>query len=71
MAAKGYIKIDESLCKACQLCLSFCPKSLISMNSNLNTAGYQPATFKDQSECTGCAICALVCPEVAIEVYRE
>jgi 2-oxoglutarate ferredoxin oxidoreductase subunit delta len=71
MAVKGYIKIDQSLCKGCQLCLSFCPKSLISVTIKVNAAGYQPATFKDQSECTGCAICALVCPEVAIEVYRE
>ncbi len=71
MAAKGYIKIDQSLCKGCQLCLSFCPKSLISGADKLNAAGYQPAVFKGQNECTGCATCALVCPEVAIEVYRE
>ena len=67
----GYIEIDQELCKGCQLCVSFCPKGSICVAQNLNTAGYQPASFSDSSNCTGCAICALVCPEVAIEVYRD
>ena len=68
--AKGHIRIEQELCKGCQLCISFCPKSAISESEGLNAAGYQPAVFNDNGECTGCAICALVCPEVAIEVYR-
>jgi 2-oxoglutarate ferredoxin oxidoreductase subunit delta len=68
--AKGYIEIDQELCKGCELCISFCPKESIYIAQNLNAAGYQPAAFNDKSNCTGCAICALVCPEVAIEVYR-
>jgi 2-oxoglutarate ferredoxin oxidoreductase subunit delta len=71
MMAKGYIVIDQSLCKGCQLCLSFCPNSLITIADKVNAAGYQPAVFNNQEKCTGCATCALVCPEVAIEVYRE
>jgi len=68
---KGTIEISQELCKGCELCISFCPKHLISSSSKLNAAGYLPAVFKDNEECTGCAICALVCPEVAIEVYRD
>ncbi len=71
MPAKGYIKIDQTLCKGCQLCLSLCPKSLISVVSKVNAAGYQPASFNEKGDCTGCGTCALVCPEVAIEVYRD
>ncbi len=68
--AKGYIEIDQVLCKGCQICMAFCPKNAIIPAQKLNAAGYMPASFDESSECTGCAICALVCPEVCIEVYR-
>ena len=67
---KGYIGIDQELCKGCQICILFCPKHVISMSDKSNASGYLPAVFNDSGECTGCAACALVCPEVAIEVYR-
>ena len=68
---KGYIEIDEELCKGCHLCISFCPKDVISPSDKLNASGYSSVSFNDNGECTGCAICGIVCPEVAIEVYRE
>ncbi len=68
---KGYIVIDQQLCKGCELCISFCPKKSISKSKKQNSSGYLPSTFDENSECTGCAICAQVCPDVAIEVYRE
>jgi len=67
---KGHIEIFEKLCKGCELCISFCPKDVISLSDRLNASGYLPAAFNDNGECTGCAVCAIVCPEVAIEVYR-
>ena len=67
---KGHIEIFEELCKGCELCISFCPKDVISLSDRLNAGGYLPAAFNDNGECTGCAVCAIVCPEVAIEVYR-
>lgn len=67
---KGYIEIDQELCKGCQICIAFCPKGSISPSDKLNASGYSPVEFSNNGECTGCAICALVCPEVAIEVYR-
>ncbi len=66
---KGYIKIDQDLCKGCQLCISFCPKEMISPSDKLNSSGYLPVMFNENGECTGCAVCGIVCPEVAIEVY--
>jgi len=68
---KGFIEIDKEFCKGCQICFSFCPKSLISQSDKLNSSGYLPAFFNDNGECSGCGICALVCPEVAVEVYSE
>jgi 2-oxoglutarate ferredoxin oxidoreductase subunit delta len=68
---KGYIEINQELCKGCEICMAFCPKDMISPSGNLNSSGYMPASFTDDGECTGCAICALVCPDVVIEVFRE
>ena len=67
---KGYIEINQELCKGCEICISFCPKEVIAPAEKLNSSGYLPAAFTDSGECTGCAICALVCPDVVIEVYR-
>ncbi len=71
MSKKGYIEIHQELCKGCEICISFCPKGVISLESKWNASGYIPIVLEDENdECTGCAICAVVCPEVAIEVYR-
>lgn len=67
---KGYIEIDQELCKGCEICIAFCPKGILCPSDKLNAGGYIPASFSNDSGCTGCAICAVVCPEVAIEVYR-
>jgi len=67
---KGYVEIDQELCKGCEICIYFCPKDVISLSDRLNASGYLPVVFNDSDECTGCAICAVVCAEVAIEVYR-
>jgi 2-oxoglutarate ferredoxin oxidoreductase subunit delta len=73
---KGYIEIDQELCKGCELCIEFCPKGIISISNNLNVKGYHHAYFTEENSkkakrtCTGCSICAILCPEVAIEVYR-
>jgi 2-oxoglutarate ferredoxin oxidoreductase subunit delta len=67
----GYIEIDQELCKGCEICMTFCPKVVISLHTKVNAAGYLPAVFTKNGGCTGCAVCSLVCPEVAIEVYRD
>jgi len=71
MSTKGYIEIDQELCKGCEICISFCPPDVISLSNKWNASGYLPVVFDDNDKCTGCANCALVCPEVAIEVYRD
>jgi 2-oxoglutarate ferredoxin oxidoreductase subunit delta len=66
----GKIIIDTERCKGCQLCLSACIESCISVSTQSNSKGYFPPVFKD-GKCIGCAVCAVVCPEVAIEVRRS
>lgn len=75
-AKRCKITIDRELCKGCTMCISLCPKNLITTSSKLNRKGYFPAEYMEMEEkenhaCTGCTICAIVCPDVAIEVYRE
>ena len=68
------ITIDRELCKGCTMCISLCPKNLITSSSKLNLKGYYPAEYTEIGKnhaCTGCTICAIICPDVAIEVYRE
>ncbi len=68
------IKIAKGRCKSCELCVIYCPKGLIEIDSSLNKRGYRVAKMKKDSssgECTGCGFCAMVCPEVAIEVLRK
>jgi len=67
---KGYIEIDQEICKGCQICMAFCPGDVIKLSDKSNASGYSPVVFDDSGKCTGCATCAVVCPEVAIEVYR-
>ncbi|NLU40875.1 MAG: 4Fe-4S dicluster domain-containing protein [Firmicutes bacterium] len=64
------IKVDGERCKGCELCVAFCPRSLISMSKQFNSRGYRYAELTDPERCTGCAICGRGCPDVAIEVYR-
>ncbi len=71
MAAKGWVQIDESLCKGCDLCVHYCPVDVLALDSErLTPQGYHPAVLAKEG-CTGCSICAIVCPEAAITVYRE
>jgi 2-oxoglutarate ferredoxin oxidoreductase subunit delta len=73
----GFVEIDGSRCKGCELCVVACPRHLIQLSPGINELGYHPALFtgvedpKDRERgCTGCALCGLTCPDLAIEVYR-
>ncbi|MBQ0105869.1 MAG: 4Fe-4S binding protein [Armatimonadetes bacterium] len=67
----GEIVIDREKCKGCGLCVHFCPKKCISMDTEINVKGYKPAVFSDSGKCIGCAICATMCPDVCIEVWKD
>lgn len=68
----NWIEIEKELCKECQYCVFYCPKSLIKIQDNLNSYGFRYAVFSDEKQqCKGCKICALMCPDAAINVYGE
>jgi len=39
------ITIKKDKCKGCLLCISFCPKGLISVDNALNSKGVRPVEF--------------------------
>lgn len=69
----SYIKIDDSKCKSCYLCVDVCPKKLIKVGEKTGSLGENIVEFKDdKKECLGCAMCAMMCPDIAIVgVYKE
>jgi len=72
MAAKGLVKFRADKCKGCELCLSVCPKKIITMSrTEVNSMGYHPAEIVDMEGCAACANCALMCPDGAVSVYKE
>lgn len=63
--------IDQELCKACGICIRFCPKGILRFKSgSFNKLGFTPVEVADEGKCVGCARCALMCPETCIEVYE-
>jgi len=66
------VTINENICKGCGLCITACPKKIISLSKErLNGKGYHPAEITDREKCIGCAMCAMMCPDVAIKVEKE
>jgi 2-oxoglutarate ferredoxin oxidoreductase subunit delta len=61
----------EDRCKGCELCVSACPRNLLSLAAYINRSGYHPAIVTDAAQCNGCALCARMCPDVVIEVEKE
>ncbi|MFC1666899.1 tungsten formylmethanofuran dehydrogenase [Candidatus Omnitrophota bacterium] len=65
------IEIDRERCKGCELCILYCQKKCIELDSSINKKGVHPVSFSDKGKkCTGCFFCALTCPEVCITVYK-
>jgi 2-oxoglutarate ferredoxin oxidoreductase subunit delta len=58
------IDIFRAWCKACGICVAFCPKGVLFMNDE----GYP--FVKDLEACTGCGWCEIRCPDFAITVER-
>jgi len=66
------ITFREDRCKGCKLCISICPKNIITMSTKLNIKGHHSAsiTADKMKECLGCAACAKMCPDSVITVEK-
>ena len=68
----GLIKINNSRCKSCYICVNTCPKGLIKKSEKTNRLGDYLVEFDDKNnECIACAMCAKRCPDLAIEVFKD
>ncbi|MBD3250583.1 MAG: 4Fe-4S dicluster domain-containing protein [Candidatus Pacebacteria bacterium] len=56
--------IDHERCKNCQLCVSFCPKQVITVSSDKDAL----PEVTDPQACIGCRQCEKYCPDFAIKV---
>jgi len=67
----AHVIINTEKCKACMLCIVFCPRDCLALGEKLNSRGFHPATLVEEARCSGCRTCAMMCPDVCIEVFRE
>lgn len=64
------VTFNEDKCKGCGLCVTACPKKIVSLSNRMNSKGYHPAEVVNQEACIGCTSCAMMCPDVVITVER-
>lgn len=70
--ARGIIKLRQDICKACELCVSVCPKGVLALDPvEFNVKSYHPITVVNPEACIACASCAVICPDGVINVYKE
>ncbi len=63
--------INKALCKSCGLCVTACPKKILSISTtDMNNKGYFVVEVVDMDKCIGCAFCATMCPDCVIEVEK-
>jgi len=64
-AKKMYVHIiRERYCKGCNICVTFCPKHVLSLKGGKVWAEHPEL-------CIGCKMCELRCPDFAIEVHEK
>ena len=58
-------KIFADWCKACGICVAFCPAGVFAKNEN------GMPVIKNPDACTGCRFCEFHCPDFAISIYER
>lgn len=72
MMAKGRVSFRTDRCKACELCVRFCPQGILALDKTMiNPMGYHTISIVREESCSGCGICAVMCPDLVIVVERE
>jgi 2-oxoglutarate ferredoxin oxidoreductase subunit delta len=58
------IVVQSQRCKACGICVTFCPQQVLLVGEN----AIPSVTL--QSSCSGCTMCEYRCPDLAITVKK-
>ena len=56
--------INRDWCKGCGICVHFCPKNVLELDSDGKVYAARP------DDCICCRLCELRCPDLAIEVKK-
>ena len=65
------VTFAEEYCKGCGLCVSFCPKELISFDTTrLNKNAVHPPKIDEMDKCVACCSCAIMCPDACITIEK-
>ena len=62
MNQNSTVIVKPELCKACGLCIEFCPKKVLSKGKAISNMGYEFTVYVGKG-CIGCGTCFYVCPE--------
>ncbi len=63
--------VDDSRCKACDLCVSLCPSGTLAMQLGSEYVLGKIARVIEPESCIGCNDCELHCPDFAIHVAEK
>ncbi len=67
---RGRVEVLAERCKACELCIEWCPVDMLAWSSEYNAKGYRyPVLVAGKEEaCIACGYCQSVCPDFAIYI---
>ncbi|AXH12643.1 4Fe-4S dicluster domain-containing protein [Halarcobacter bivalviorum] len=60
--------VDETRCKACDVCVSVCPAGVLAMRPEPHSTLGAMVEIIEKDSCIGCTDCELSCPDFAIYV---
>lgn len=60
--------VDETRCKACDVCVSVCPAGVLAMRQEPTSTLGAMVSIIAKDSCIGCMDCELSCPDFAIYV---
>ncbi|KAA6225513.1 MULTISPECIES: 4Fe-4S dicluster domain-containing protein [unclassified Campylobacter] len=63
--------VDEKRCKACNICVSYCPAGVLAMRDDVQAVLGQMIEVVHPDSCIGCAECEVHCPDFAIMVAKR
>lgn len=63
--------VDEKRCKACNICVSYCPAGVLAMRNDEHAVLGQMIEVVHADSCIGCNACELHCPDFAIFVAKR